>query len=516
MTLNRREFILKTAVATTAASAAGALGLWPKPSPALTLAPASVAPSASMLPPSELLQDARKVPTRLGIDPRIWNWRSDASASDPMPANYYEASLSDWPAFGGLPGDLHCEVVVIGGGLLGASTALHLAEAGVDVVLIEKDHIGSGASGRNGGQMTPGLARWEAGTMLDNLSPDEAQRLWRFASVEAMETVDGLRHRHGFDCDRQYGHITAAVHAGHMGALVDNADARRRLGDDSVRIIGRHQLNEQHVKSDIYFGAAIDSGGGQVQPLALLRGLIHAFVKLGGRVYDGTAAQTIEESPGSTLVKTAQGALKASKAVVLAVHSATFQFMPGSATTVPFFTYVAVTPPLGNTLDALIPSGLPVYDTQLQIDYYRPVRDNRLLFGGQGTGNSWSPRDVNNYLLDRIKTVFPQLENPELEYSWSGISDLTLNGATDSRKSAGDVPVYMVHGWSGHGVAQTVRIGRAISDDLTGRNNDYAMLTRFDHAGIPLGRHLSPVAIPLIKGALGVRGLINPADMVSF
>lgn len=521
MTLNRREFILKTAAASTAASAVGALGLWPAASSALS-APLPSAPLTTVplgntaLQPAQLLQDARKIPTQLGIDPRIWNWRQDASPSDPMPANYYEASLSEWPSFGTLPGDLACEVVVIGGGLLGASTALHLAEAGVDVVLIEKDHIGSGASGRNGGQMTPGLARWEAGTMLDKLSTDEARRLWRFASVEAMETVDGLRDRYGFDCDRKRGHITAAVHAGHMGALVENADARRRLGDDDMKIIGRHELKEQYVKSDIYFGAAIDGGGGQVQPLALLRGLIHAFVKLGGRVYDNTTAQAIEESPGSTLVKTAQGAIKARRAVVLAVHSATFQFMPGSATTVPFFTYVAVTPPLGDTLDALIPSGLPVYDTQLQIDYYRPVRNKRLLFGGQGTGNSWSPRDVNNYLLDRIKTVFPQLEKPELEYSWSGISDLTLNGATDSRKSAGDVPVYMVHGWSGHGVAQTVRIGRAISDDLTGRNTDYAMLTRFDHAGIPLGRHLSPVAIPLIKGALGVMGIINPADMVSF
>lgn len=521
MTLNRREFILKTAAASTAASAVGALGLWPAASSALS-APLPSAPLTTVplgntaLQPAQLLQDARKIPTQLGIDPRIWNWRQDASPSDPMPANYYEASLSEWPSFGTLPGDLACEVVVIGGGLLGASTALHLAEAGVDVVLIEKDHIGSGASGRNGGQMTPGLARWEAGTMLDKLSTDEARRLWRFASVEAMETVDGLRDRYGFDCDRKRGHITAAVHAGHMGALVENADARRRLGDDDVKIIGRHELKEQYVKSDIYFGAAIDGGGGQVQPLALLRGLVHAFVKLGGRVYDNTTAQAIEESPGSTLVKTAQGAIKARRAVVLAVHSATFQFMPGSATTVPFFTYVAVTPPLGDTLDALIPSGLPVYDTQLQIDYYRPVRNKRLLFGGQGTGNSWSPRDVNNYLLDRIKTVFPQLEKPELEYSWSGISDLTLNGATDSRKSAGDVPVYMVHGWSGHGVAQTVRIGRAISDDLTGRNTDYAMLTRFDHAGIPLGRHLSPVAIPLIKGALGVMGIINPADMVSF
>lgn len=515
MPLNRREFILKTAAASGAVSAAGALGLWPHP--ALAHPPYRAdPPGAAGLPPAQLLQDARKVPTRLGIDPRIWNWHKDAAADDPMPANYYEAALSEWPAFGPLPGDLNCDVVVIGGGLLGASAALHLAEAGVDVVLIEKDHIGSGASGRNGGQITPGLARWEAGAMLDRLSTDEARRLWRFASVEAMDTVDGLRARYGFDCDRQHGHITAAVHAGHMGALVENADARRLLGDGAVRIIGRHELKDQYLSSDIYFGAALDSGGGQVQPLALLRGLVHGFVKLGGKVHDGTKALAIQESPGGTVVTTAQGTIKARKAVVLAVHSATFKFMPGSSTTVPFFTYVAVTPPLGNTLRTLIPSDLPVYDTQLQIDYYRPVRNNRLLFGGQGTGNSWSPRDVNNYLLDRIRTVFPQLENPQLEYSWSGISDLTLNGATDSRKSTGDVPVYMVHGWSGHGVAQTVRIGRAISDDLIGRNDDFLMLTRFDHAGIPLGRHLSPVAIPLIKGALGVMGMINPADMVSF
>jgi gamma-glutamylputrescine oxidase len=103
-----------------------------------------------------------------------------------------------------------------------------------------------------------------------------------------------------------------------------------------------------------------------------------------------------------------------------------------------------------------------VYDTQFQIDYYRAVRQNRLLFGGQGTGTSWSPERINDYLLDRIQTVFPQLEQVQLDFSWSGISDFTLNGATDSRKTEDTVPVYMVHGWSGHGVAQTVRIGKAV------------------------------------------------------
>lgn len=78
------------------------------------------------------------------------------------------------------------------------------------------------------------------------------------------------------------------------------------------------------------------------------------------------------------------------------------------------------------------------------------------------------------------------------------------------------VPRYLVHGWSGHGVAQTVRIGKAISDDITGRNDDFTMLTRIEHDVIPLGNYLGPVAIPLVKGALSLKSLVNPTEMVSF
>ncbi|MCT8344234.1 FAD-binding oxidoreductase [Photorhabdus kleinii] len=513
MTMNRRDFISTVA---TLAGAGVLSSVFPNLSLLARTLTAADAPAVNVdkLRPT-LLKDAQHRASRLGLDPRIWSWHKDAAAGT-MPANYYEASLADWPTFGSLPEDQNCEVVVIGGGLLGASTALHLAEAGVDVILVEKDNIGSGASGRNGGQITPGLARWEAKTILEKLSFDEAKRLWRFASVEAMNLVDELRERYSFECDRKYGHITVAVHAGHMGPLVANADARRQLGDTAMKVIGPHELQEEYVRSGIYHGANVDSIGGQVHPLALLRGLVYGFARLGGRIYDSTKVKGIRQDAGGTVVETERGTIRASKAVVLGVHVSTGEFISGPSTTVPFFSYVAVTPPLPVDVKELIPSNLPVYDTQLQVDYYRAVRNNRLLFGGQGTGNSWSPRDVNNYLLERIRTVFPQLEKAELEYSWGGISDLTLNGATDARKSGDRVPVYMVHGWSGHGVAQTVRIGKAISDDLTGRNDDFTMLTSIAHASIPLGSYLSPVAIPLAKGILGVISTLNPAEIVSF
>lgn len=471
--------------------------------------------TASSVPRPELLPNAQPIASRLGLDRRIWNWHSGGTPDGTMPANWYEASMAEWAHFERLSGDKTCDVVVVGGGLLGVSTALHLAEAGLDVVLLEKDNIGSGASGRNGGQTTPGLARWEAETMAENLPLDEAKRLWRFVGIEAMELLAEIPARYGFSCDRKLGHITAANHRGHMGALVENADARRYLGDTAMRVVGPHELKEL-VRSDIYHGATIDGMGGQVHPLALLRGMAYGLTRSGGHIHEGTPVRRIEETPTGTLVITDTGTVTARRAVVLAVHYATGDFLAGGNTTVPFYTYVSVTPTLPMPVEELIPSDLPVYDTQLQIDYYRAVRGNRILFGGQGTGNSWSSRDVNNYLLERLRTVFPQLPNPSLEYSWGGISDITLNGAADARKTDGAIPRYLVHGWSGHGVAQTVRIGKAISDDITGRNDDFAMLTRIEHDTIPLGETLGPIAIPLVKGALTLQSLLDPSEMVSF
>lgn len=506
--MKRRDFITSTV------ALSGTTLLPSLTSAVLAAVPETMAhPSAAMLP--QLLDDAQVRATRLGIDSRIWNWHKNTKDTDPMPGNWYEASLAEWSRFDPLPNDQTCDVVVVGGGLLGVSTALHLAESGLDVVLVEKDNIGSGASGRNGGQLTPGLARWEAETMVSNLSADEAKRLWRFASFESMDILDEIAARYGFACDRKRGHITAAVHLGHVGALVESADARRQLGDSSTRAVGPHELQEM-IKSDIYYGATIDSIGGQIHPLALLRGMAYGLVQSGGRIYEGTAVSAIEETPTGPVVVTDTGTITARKAVVLAVHYATGDFLQNGNTTVPFYTYIGVTPPLPAPVGELLPTDMPVYDTQLQIDYYRAVRGNRLLFGGQGTGNSWSARDVNNYLLNRIRTVFPQLTDPELEYSWGGISDITLNGATDARKSEGAVPRYLVHGWSGHGVAQTVRIGKAISDDITGSNDDFAMLTRIQHQNIPLGSYLGPVAIPLVKGALSLKSLVDPSAMVSF
>ena len=445
-----------------------------------------------------------------------WNWCNPNQFQAEHPANYYESSLAAWQQFDALNADTECDVVVIGGGLLGSSAALHLAEQGVETILLEKNRIGSAASGRNGGQLTPGLARWEAGEMAERLSHEDAKKLWHFTSTEAMQLIDQIAAQYQLDFRRQHGHITAAVHPGHLVGLTQAADARKFLGEDHTRIMGKHELM-QYIQSDAYQGGLIDELGGHIHPLALNRGLIYAFCQNGGKVHEQTEVIRIEETPQGIYVHTANGIIKAKKSVVLGVHHASFKLLAeNKQTTLPFYTYVSTTAPLEVDIHSLLPYGHPVYDTQFQIDYYRPVADNRLLFGGQGTGSCWSPQKTHDYLKTRIQTVFPQLKQVALDFVWSGTTDLTVNGAVDSRKYGTKFPIYAVHGWSGHGVAQTVRIGKAIAADFMGQSSDFNMLCQIDHQNIAFGRNIAPMIIPLAKSAYGIGAMLNPGKMVSF
>jgi len=450
-----------------------------------------------------------------------WSWvnpkhQQTSTSGFDNPANYYESSLDDWHIFDSLKTDLECDVVVIGAGLLGASTALHLVEQHVETIVVEKNRIGSAASGRNGGQLTPGLARWEAEEMIEKLSYEDAKKLWHFTSTEAMQLIDDISDKYDLNLDRQKGHITAAVHEGHLVGLTQGADARKFLGEDHTRIVGKHELMD-YIKSDHYTGGLIDELGGQIHPLALNRGLIYSFCQNGGTVYEQTEVIAIEEKSDGIYVQTENAIIKARKSVVLAVHHASFKLLPNKTqTTMPFYTYVATTAPLELDIKELLPFKHPVYDTQFQIDYYRPVSENRLLFGGQGTGACWSPNKTLNYLMHRVHTVFPHAKNVEMDFVWSGLTDLTVNGAVDSRKFGHKFPIYAVHGWSGHGVAQTVRIGKAIADDFMGLSEDFEMLSKIDHQNIFLGRTFAPVIIPIAKSAYGLGAFIRPGKMVSF
>ena len=464
----------------------------------------------------KLLQDVAFKASHYQQTGKEWNWIAPTHGQFDHPANYYESSLQDWNTFPALNSDIECDVVVIGGGLLGSSAALHLAEQGIETVLVEKNRIGSAASGRNGGQLTPGLARWEAETMAEHFSFEDAKKLWHFTSTEAMTLIDNISEKYDLDLQRKRGHITAAVHSGHLDALRDGMQAREYLEDKNTAMLNQNELRE-HIQSSNYFGGLLDHLGGHIHPLALTRGLAYGFCLNGGKIYEQTEVISIQEHADGVYVSTTNGVIKARKSVVMAVHHASFKLLEQrSQTTIPFYTYVCTTAPLEVDLKELLPTDMPVYDTQFQIDYYRGVSQNRLLFGGEGTGSCWGAEQTHDYLLGRIQHVFPQLKNVKIDFVWSGTTDLTVNGATDCRKFGDKYSIYSVQGWSGHGVAQTVRIGKAIADDFCGRSDDFDMLTKIQHINIPMGRALAPIVIPIAKSMYGIGAMINPGKMVSF
>lgn len=331
-----------------------------------------------------------------------------------------------------------------------------------------------------------------------------------------MALIDAIADRYDVDLDRRRGHLTAAVHPGHMRDLMEGAEARRRLGDDALTALSRDELRE-HIVSDAYHGATLDSLGGQLHPLALARTMAHGFVRHGGTLFENSEIESLEETADGVVAHTSGGSVRARKGVIVAVHDSVSRFQSSLLpTAVPIYTYVSVTKPIPGGVEALLPTGIAVYDTQFQIDYFRRVADERILFGGQGTGTNWSAEDVRAFFLGRLAAVFPQYRDAALDFCWSGRTDFTMNGATDCRREDRGVPVYMVHGWSGHGVAQAVRIGKAIADDVTGTAKDFDMLLDIQHHPIPLGTQLAPVAIPLAKTAFGLYSKVAPEKLISF
>ncbi|WP_073525268.1 NAD(P)/FAD-dependent oxidoreductase [Pseudomonas fluorescens] len=397
----------------------------------------------------------------------------------------YPLGLSDLHEMPKLHDPVSADVVVVGGGLLGLSTALHLSSFGVETVLLEKAQIGGRASGRNGGQVTPGMARWKAQKMLCALPREDARWLWRFSSQEAIELLDNLLDTHRILADRQHGHLTAAMHPAHVRVLTDELAARHLLGEHGAHILDPHEL-QSHLHSPIYHGALLDNLGGQIHPQKLIRGLLRAFLQGGGKAYENSPVLSLRAVSNGTEVMGVDASIVARKAVVLAVHADTSLLQSQEdAMTLSLHSYLAATPPIEGGIRSLLPTGMPVYDTRLQIDYFRPYEHDRLLFGALGTSHRLTNEMIIKRLQQRMCEVFPHRDDLRPEFFWAEEFDITRSGLPIFRKSTAPVPVYTAYGWNGHGLVQTIRTGKAISDDFLRINHDFMKLTQFKHNAFP-------------------------------
>jgi gamma-glutamylputrescine oxidase len=399
----------------------------------------------------------------------------------------YAATANPFPDQPQLAGDETADVVVVGGGFTGLSAALHAAEAGFSVVLLEGQRIGWGASGRNGGQMIPGL-RWGALELVGRFGEDRARRLLSLAN-SAGELVRGRIARHAIACDLRHGHFHAAAKPRHLDDMRRDLDCLERLLDYRLASLVSAGDVGDFVASKAYHGGLIDRGGGHLHPLNYAIGLAQAALSAGVRIFEGSAVSSIDHT-GPVIARTANGSVTARHGV-LACDTQMGEVEPSfGKMTMPVANYNVATAPLGESrAKALIPSGAAVSDSRFVLNYYRLSADHRLIFGG---GERYSPRppaNIEGFVRPYLEGVFPQLRNVRIDHAWGGMVGVSLNRLPQFGRIGES---FYAHGWSGHGVLLTTLAGQLIAEAMQGsaeRFDLFAGLPARPFPGGPLLRH---------------------------
>ncbi|MGZ5892565.1 MAG: FAD-dependent oxidoreductase [Caldimonas sp.] len=409
----------------------------------------------------------------------------------------YAAGAPREQRFPPLEGGRACDIAVVGGGLAGLSAAIELADRGFAVTLLEARDVGSGASGRNGGQALTGLA-CEPHVIEAQLGLAAARMVWD-AGIEALELIHRRCERFAIDCEWRSGHLLTAVSARKARRLRETSDDLQQRYGEAPSFIGADEIGDW-IASPRFVAALHDARSGHLHPLKYTLGLARAAASLGVTIHEQTPAMRLVAGPRPRL-ETPRGWLDAGR-VLLAGNAYLQGIAPHLERRImPVATYMAATEPLPEALAAsLVPSGAGVCDNNFVLDYFRVAADRRLLFGGGDSVGTAMPREVDAMLGRRITQVFPQLERIRIESVWGGYVDLTLNLAPDfGRLSArGDgANVYYVQGFSGHGLALTGLAGRIVAEAIAGDATRFDTFARLKHRPFPDGARFRGAALRL-------------------
>jgi gamma-glutamylputrescine oxidase len=408
--------------------------------------------------------------------------RRDTAA---YPPSWYAASAAPLPPQPRLEGELQADVCILGAGYTGLSAALELAEAGYRVIVLEAERIGWGASGRNGGQAIVGYG-CEQDTLERLVGRADARRLFDF-SREGMALMRDRIHRHAIACDWRDGHASVPIKPRQEQALKRWQAHMAEHYDYPMEWWDREQLRAQ-LASDRYLGAIYDPLSGHLHPLEYAFGLARAALAAGVRIFEHSRVVRLERGAVPVL-HTDAGRVRCDFAV-LAGNAWLRGVAPELESRImPVGTYIGATAPLGEArARALIRNDMAVADVNWALDYFRLSRDHRLLFGGRASYSTLPPPNLRGTMARRMRRVFPQLADVDIEYVWGGYVDISLNRAPHWGRLAPNI--YFAQGFSGHGVASTGLAGKVIADAIRGQAERLDAFARIPHRPFPGGRLL--------------------------
>lgn len=394
--------------------------------------------------------------------------------------SYYAATANDAKPYPALDGDLSTDICVIGGGFTGVSTALTLAERGRNVVLLEANRVGWGASGRNGGQLIngmSGLAKIEK--MHGRGMADMVWNLrWRGNTIvrDRVATYD-------IDCDLKDGYVDVARKPAQVADIESAADERERHNFPYRYEVWNAEKTAEMLGTGKFFGGFACYRDGHIHPLNLCRGEARAAQTLGARVFEQTPVQIIRHGTRPTVV-TPHGNVQADAVVLAGNAYSKLEPKHLSNQIFPAGSYIIATEPLDDDVVREInPADVAVCDLNHVNDYYRLSADKRLLYGGACNYSGRDPRNIEAYIRPRMLAVYPRLRDVHVDYEWGGKIGIVLNRVPAVGRIDGNV--YYCQGYSGHGVTGSHLMGEIMADAVGGT------LDRFD-----LFAALKPVRIP--------------------
>jgi glycine/D-amino acid oxidase-like deaminating enzyme len=379
--------------------------------------------------------------------------------NDPRSHGLWERTAPPAPVTGPLNGSVSAEVVIVGGGYTGLSAALHLAERGTNVVLLEATEIGFGGAGRNVGLINAGM--W--------VMPDDfLKELGHHYGERALDLLGNgpslvreLIEKHGIACELEAnGTLHCAVGAEGMEELEERARQWQKRGAP-VTLLDAAET-ERRIGTSAYAGSLLDMRAGTLQPLAYARGLAHAAVKAGAKLHTGSAVTWSGEANGRRIVRTDGGEVSADWIIVAtdAYSTGPWAEVRREQVHLPYFN-LATKP-----LSAILPNSEGCWDTKEILSSFRMDQAGRLVFGSvgalRGTGiavhKAWARRS--------LKRLFPQLGDVEFEAEWYGKIGMTDDALPRFHKFGCNVIGFS--GYNGRGISPGTNFGKVLAHHILG------------------------------------------------
>ncbi len=397
-----------------------------------------------------------------------------------FPDSYYAATADIPGERPSLDTDIQVDVAVVGAGFTGLSTALHAAQKGLSVAVIDAHRAGFGASGRNGGQAG---SAWNKDQfwLEKKLGHEDARKLWDL-TVEAKALTRDLVAEHAPEAQFKPGIFHGAwdkAGVEEWRAIADHLASRYDYPTEFVEGAAVRDV----VRSEVYKGGVMDRDAGHLHPLRYVLGLARAAEGAGARIYERTEATNIQ--PG--VVTTPKGTITADT-VVLAGNG----YLPDlhaetSARVMPINSFIAATEPLGDRAAEVLPQDVAVADDKFVVNYFRLSEDKRLLFGGRENYGLGFPTDILTALLARMERLFPQLRGVGIDYHWGGTLGITMTRLPYVRRL--DSKTIAAAGFSGHGVAITGLVGKIVAEAIAGDEARFDLLGKLPVSQFPGGKH---------------------------